>query len=94
MIFWNLQVAYWPIECCILTLSSLLLILHNCSTPLEITSFLFWSLTIHPQEFPVLPVGSVGRVWRFSESDIYVIRYLRSTNWISSWILVLGSGKL
>ena len=44
----------------------------------------------HPQEFPVPPVGSVGEVWswRFSESDIYVIRYLRSANWIS-WTLVL-----
>ena len=28
-----------------------------------------------------------------SESDIYVIRYFRGTNWISSWILVLGSGN-
>ena len=38
----------WPIECWILALSLLLLILHACSTPLEITSFLFWSLTIPP----------------------------------------------
>ena len=49
----------------------------------------------HLQEFPILPVGSIGGVWRFSESDIYVIiRYFRSTYWIGSWILVLGSGKL
>lgn len=38
----------WPIECWILALSLLLLILHTCSTCLEITPFLFWSLTIPP----------------------------------------------
>ena len=38
----------WPIECWILAFSLLLLILHTCSTPLEITSFLFWCLTIPP----------------------------------------------
>ena len=59
--------------------------------------FLFglWQ-SLHPQEFPVPPVGSVGEVWswRFSESDIFVRRYSRSANWICSWTLVLWSGKL
>ena len=49
----------------------------------------------HPQEFPVLAVASLGGVWRFSESDIYIIRIdFRSTYWIGSWILVLGSAKI
>ena len=38
----------WPTECWILALSLLLLILHTCNTPLEITSFFGGSLTIPP----------------------------------------------
>ena len=87
----------WPIECWILALSLLLLILHTCSTPLEITSFLFWSLTIPPpSRVPSTSsrecMGSMEIFWKWYLCNKILQEHLLDQLW--ELLLLVGSGKL